>query len=254
MEGCSASEPRTAGGSAISSTLPRTRSDLPSGAGGCQLEAGDHLTRAEFEQRYIQRPDIKKAELVEGVVYMPSPVRLWNHATPHALLVAWAVTYKAATPGTASADNATVRLDADNEPQPDVALYVLPSCGGRVRISEDDYLEGAPEWVGEVATSTASYDLHSKLNAYRRNQIHEYLVVLPQQQEVRWFQLRNDRYEPMAAESGILRSRHFPGLWLNVPALLADDAASVLTTLHAGLDTPGHAEFVRRLETAREAT
>ncbi len=105
------------------------------------LEAGDHLTRAEFEQRYARQPDLKKAELIEGVVYMSSPVHLRTHAAPHSQLVAWVVIYQAATPGTAAADNATVRLDADNQPQPDVLLYVLPQHGGRVRISEDDYLD-----------------------------------------------------------------------------------------------------------------
>ena len=214
------------------------------------LEAGDHLTRAEFEQRYARQPDVKKAELVEGVVYMPSPVHLRKHATPHLHLALWIGTYQAATPGTAAADNATVRLDADNQPQPDVLLYVLPQHGGRVRISEDDYLEGAPEWIGEVASSTASYDLHSKLNAYRRNQVGEYLVVLPRENEVRWFELRADRYELLVEQEGILRSRQFPGLWLNVPALLAGDAASMLNTLRTGLDCPEHAEFVSRLQDA----
>ena len=103
-----------------------------------------------------------------------------------------------------------------------------------------------------MASSTASYDLHSKLNAYRRNQVQEYLVVLPTQREVRWFELRADRYELLAEESGILRSRQFPGLWLNVPALLAGDAAGVLATLRTGLDTPEHAEFVRVLQERRK--
>ena len=217
-------------------------------AGDWRLEAGDHLTRAEFEQRYARQPGLKKAELIEGVVYMPSPVRLQQHGTPHLHLALWIGTYQAVTPGTAAADNATVRLDADNEPQPDVLLYVLPTHGGRVRISDDDYLEGAPEWIGEVATSTASYDLHSKLNAYRRNQVCEYLVVLPQHGEVRWFELCADRYELLVEQEGIVRSRQFPGLWLNVPALLAADVAAVLATLRAGLDSPEHDAFVRRLQ------
>ena len=179
---------------------------------------------------------------------MPSPARLQSHSRPHLHLALWLGAYEAATPGTAAADNATVRLDLDNEPQPDVLLYILPGRGGRIRISDDDYLEGASEWIGEVASSTASYDLHSKLNAYRRNQVREYLVVLPTQREVRWFELRADRYELLAEESGILRSRQFPGLWLNVPALLAGDAAGVLATLRTGLDTPEHAGFVQGLQ------
>jgi len=238
----------------MSSTILETRSDLPPAGPACVLEAGDHLTRSEFEQRYARRPDLKKAELIEGIVYMPSPVRLHSHATPHSLLVAWVVTYQAATPGTAAADNASVRLDADNEPQPDVLLYVQPAYGGRVRISDDDYLEGAPEWIGEVASSTASYDLHSKQNAYRRNQVGEYLVVLPQQQEVRWFELRADRYELLLPEAGMLRSRRFPGLWLNASALLAGDAAALLETLRTGLESPEHADFVKRLQEHRASS
>jgi len=39
------------------------------------LESGDHLTHEEFHRRYLERPDIKKAELVEGVVYVSSPGR-----------------------------------------------------------------------------------------------------------------------------------------------------------------------------------
>ena len=38
------------------------------------LEHGDHLTREEFERRYEAMPHVRKAELIEGVVYMPSPV------------------------------------------------------------------------------------------------------------------------------------------------------------------------------------
>jgi Uma2 family endonuclease len=236
----------------MSTFVGTKRSVPPSIDNQWELEAGDHLTRAEFEQRYARQTDVKKAELIEGVVYLPSLVRLWSHAVPHAQLGAWIGTYQAATPGTAAADNATVRLDADNQPQPDVLLYVLPEHGGRVRISEDDYLEGAPEWIGEVASSTASYDLHSKLNAYRRNQVGEYLVVLPRDGEVRWFELQADRYELLVEQDGILRSRRFPGLWLNVPALLAGGAASMLNTLHNGLNSPEHAEFVTRLQSATE--
>ena len=231
------------------STLVGTKRSLPPSIDNQrELEAGDHLTRAEFEQRYARQTDVKKAELIEGVVYMPSPVRLRSHAVPHAQLGAWIGTYQAATPGTAAADNATMRLDADNQPQPDVLLYVLPEHGGRVRISEDDYLEGAPEWIGEVASSTASYDLHSKLNAYRRNQVGEYLLVLPRDGEVRWFELRADRYQSLGPQDSILRSRQFPGLWLNVPALLAADAAALLATLRTGLDSPEHAKFVHQLK------
>ncbi len=133
------------------------------------LEAGDRLTRAEFERRYKAMPGLKKAELIEGVVYMPSPVRLNRHGRPHARLITWLGIYEFNTEGVIVADNATTRLDMDNEPQPDAVLFIDPANGGQARISVDDYIEKAPELVAEVASSSASYDLNDKLTAYRRN-------------------------------------------------------------------------------------
>src|SRR4051812_42701023 len=103
-------------------TTPTTPRKLPTRIP--PLENGDHLTRNEFERRYNAMPEIKKAELIEGVVYMPSPVRVEQHGTPHAVLIAWLVYFWARTPGVSVADNSTVRLDEDNEPQPDAFLYV----------------------------------------------------------------------------------------------------------------------------------
>jgi Uma2 family endonuclease len=140
------------------------------------LENGDRLTRAEFERRHAAMPRLKKAELIEGVVYMPSPVRFKKHAKPHAVLVTWLGTYEAATSGVELADNATVRLDLDNEPQPDALLRILPEAGGQSDDSADDFVEGAPELVAEAASSSASYDVHEKKRAYRRNRVQEYLV------------------------------------------------------------------------------
>src|SRR5437763_1331075 len=140
------------------------------------LEPGDRLTRDEFERRYNAMPNLKKAELIEGVVYMPSPVRLRRHGWPHFRLITWLGAYAAVTPGLIGADNATARLDLDNEPQPDTLLLIDPEWGGQARISADDYVEDAPEWVGEVSASSASFDLHAKLHVYRRNGVREYLV------------------------------------------------------------------------------
>lgn len=104
------------------------------------LESGDRLTRAEFERRYEAMPNLKKVELIEGVVYIASPVRVNQHAHPHAALVTWLGVYQAATPGTQVGDNSTVRLDIDNEPQPDAFLRLLPEYGGQSRTSEDGYV------------------------------------------------------------------------------------------------------------------
>src|SRR5947209_2476661 len=147
------------------------------------LEPGDRLTREEFERRYEAMPHLKKAELIEGVVFMPSPVRYKRHSLPHFQLITWLGFYQAATPGVGGGDNGTTRLDLDNEPQPDAFLLIDPACGGQARISEDDYVELAPELVGEIAASSVAFDLHTKLTVYRRSGVREYLVwrVLDQQ-------------------------------------------------------------------------
>lgn len=153
------------------------------------LESGDRLTRPEFERRYQAMPYLKKAELIEGVVYVASPVRMANHGRLHAQIVGWLMVYSAATPRVDLADNATVRLDIDNEPQPD-ALLRLPEVGGNSCISEDDYVEGTPELIVEVATSSASYDLNDKLNAYRCNGVQEYIVWQIYENNLDWFSLK----------------------------------------------------------------
>ncbi len=217
------------------------------------LENGDRLTRAEFERRYEAMPHIKRAELIEGEVHRPSPVRHKSHGRPHAQIIGWLAAYCAATPSTDLSDNATVRLDLDNEFQPDVMLRLAPEAGGHSKISEDDYVEGPPELIVEVAASSAAIDLHSKLNVYRRNGVQEYLVWPVNDRRVDWFELREGAYAPLAAaegEPGVLRSRVFPGLWLAAPALLDGDLAGVLAKLQQGLATEEHAAFVKRLAAA----
>src|SRR5437868_7006490 len=139
------------------------------------LRNGDRLTRVEFERRYASMRDVKNAELIEGVVYIPSPVSN-EHSKAHFDAIAWMSHYAAFTPGVLGGDNGTLRLDLDNEPQPDAFLHILASHGGRVRIDEDGYVVGAPEWVGEVSASSVSIDLHAKLHVYRRSGVREYIV------------------------------------------------------------------------------
>ncbi len=227
-----------------------TRSSAPlSGAHPLPLENGDRLTRQEFEHRYAAQSDIKKAELIEGVVHMPSPVHFAGHAEPHVAILTWLGTYCAFTPGVRAADNATIRLDLDNEPQPDALLRIEPQAGGRSRLSEDDYVEGAPELIIEIAASSATYDLHDKLRAYRRNGVQEYLVWRVYEEQLDWFVLMDDEYRPLTpGPSGLLHSQVFPGLRLAVDALLAGDVARVLAELQTGVGTPEHATFVERLQ------
>jgi hypothetical protein len=216
------------------------------------LEPGDRLTRAEFERRYEAMPGLRKAELIEGVVHVPSPVRLRRHSQPHGSFSTWLGTYASGTPGITMGDNGTVRLDLDNELQPDSFLLIEPERGGQVRISEDDYVEGAPELVGEVAASTVSIDLGPKLSVYRRNGVREYVVWRVLNQEVDWFALREGQYERLIPNAdGLLKSEVFPGLWLDVPALLRGDMAGVLATVQKGLATAEHAAFVEHLALPR---
>jgi Uma2 family endonuclease len=227
--------------STVAAATPTARAVPP-------LENGDHLTRREFERRYNTMPNVKKAELIEGVVYMPSPVRYKNHGSPHLQIATWIGVYLGYTPGLGAADNSTVRLDPDNEPQPDVLLRLEKDKGGRSEISADDYIEGAPELVIEVAGSSASYDLHEKLTVYRRNGVPEYIVWQVHEQRIDWFVLEDEQYVNLSPdENGVVRSRLFPGLWLHVPAMLGGDIPRFLATLQQGLATPEHQAFVESL-------
>jgi len=213
------------------------------------LEQGDCLTREEFERRYKAMPNLKKAELIEGVVHMPSPLRFKGHGRPSRHLSTWMGVYEASTPGVMGADNATARLDVDNEPQPDGLLLIDPALGGHAHISEDDYVEMAPELVSEIAASSVSFDLNSKLHVYRRNEVREYLVWRVLDQAVDWFVLRQSRFDRMQpGPDGILRSEVFAGLWLDPAALVRGDLAGVLAVVQQGIASPEHAAFVAQLK------
>jgi len=212
------------------------------------LVNGDRLSRAEFEGRYQAAPEIWKAELVEGVVYVASPVRAKQHGRPHAAILAWLGAYWLATPGVDLQDNATVRLDAENEPQPDALLRLEPAVGGQSVIAADDYIEGAPELIVEVAASSAAYDLNDKLRAYCRNRVREYLVWQTYENELVWFVWREGQYDRLCPDpEGVIRSQCFPGLWLAVDALLQDERSRLLAVVQAGLQTAAHQVFVQKL-------
>jgi Uma2 family endonuclease len=208
------------------------------------LEPGDRLTRKEFERRYEKMPGLKKAELIEGIVYMPSPVRARKHAGPHGRMATWLGAYASETPLVDYFDNGTVRLDQDNEPQPDLVL--VKSENGQTRISDDDYLEGAPELAIEIVASSQAYDLHQKKGAYRRNGVREYLAWITTEKQVFWWELHEGEYRGiLPGNDGLLKSRVFPGLWLDVQALLRGDMKTVLAAVRAGCKSPEHAAFVK---------
>lgn len=212
------------------------------------LNSGDRLSRAEFERRYQAHPEIKKAELIEGVVYVASPIRFKQHSAPHFDMIGWLASYRAATPYVLGGDAASLRLDFENEVQPDILLRLDPKVGGKCRETEDDYLEGPPELVVEIAASSVSYDLNVKKRAYARNGVPEYLAVQMYEQRIDWFVLRDGVYETLAAdENGIIRSEVFPGLWLNTAVFWANNMAQLMKTLQEGLASPEHAAFVANL-------
>jgi Uma2 family endonuclease len=212
------------------------------------LESGDRLTRPEFERRYAAASHIKKAELIEGIVYVASPLRFTSHAEPHSRLHGWLWTYQIATSGLLLGIEPTVRLDFDNELQPDIVLILDETSGGRARLTEDGYLEGTPELVVEIAASSAAIDLGSKKQAYRRNGVSEYIVWQSYENRLEWFCLMDGEYRLLSPdENGIICSRTFPGLWLAANDLLSNKMTRVLEVLQMGIQSPEHQAFVQQL-------
>jgi Uma2 family endonuclease len=217
------------------------------------VEAGDHLDQVTFHERYKAMPPAFRAELIGGVVIVPSPLSR-GHGVYHALVMTWLGNYCIATPGTLTADNTTTILGETSEPQPDGMLIIEPAAGGQTGLSEDDYTTGAPELIVEVASSSASIDLHAKRRDYEQAGVLEYVVVVLRQQFIRWFILQNGTYQEVSPDAdGIFRSRIFPGLWLHANALLQLDGITVMDVLRQGLTTPEHAAFVQQLQ-ERQAT
>ncbi|MGL4551155.1 MAG: Uma2 family endonuclease [Gemmataceae bacterium] len=222
-------------------TAPPPKSDAP------PLRDGDRLTREEFHRRYLAMPHVKKAELIEGVVSMPSPVSFDSHGELHAHLVGILFAYRAQTPGVRVGDNATVILDGDNELQPDAILLIDPARGGQARIV-GRYVNGPPELVAEVAWASVSSDRGAKLRTYQRLGVREYVLWRVEDGAIDWLVLREGRYEPLAPDDGLLKSEVFPGLWLDPAALVAGDLVRVMAAVHRGVAGPEHAAFVTSLQ------
>lgn len=213
------------------------------------LQSGDGLSRPEFERRYAADPTIRKAELIEGIVYAASPLQHEQHGKPHSRVMTWLGIYQALTPGVDSSVEPTVRLDLDNEPQPDALLFIQPEAKGHVQISQDGYIEGAPELVVEIAASSVSIDTGKKKRAYQRNGVLEYVIWQSYENQLKWFSLVDGVYQQLFPDpDGIIRSQVFPGLWLDVDALLTDQMARVLEVVQAGIQSAEHGEFVEQLK------
>lgn len=211
------------------------------------MENGDRLNSIEFEKLSHTIPENVKTELINGVVYMAAALRYEGHGLPHSLIITWLGFYMANTPGVELADNATVRLDLDNQPQPDALLRIKK--GGQSRVSKDDYIEGAPELIVEIAGSTASYDLHDKLQVYRRHGVKEYIVWQVYSRKIDWFYLHEGKYLTFEPDGeGLIESQVFPGLVLAVNSLLEYDLAKVLSILQKQLNSEKHSFFIQKLQ------
>ncbi len=220
---------------AITSTPRRSKAELYS---------GDRMSRAEFHRLYEQTPEDFKAELIGGIVYVAAPLKL-KHATSHPWFSALLLAYLVATPGVQLGDNGTVILGDDSEVQPDLFLRVLPEAGGTTT-TENDYVIGPPELIVEIAHSSRAIDLHSKRDEYHRYGVREYLVACVDDQQLRWFDFAAGGEMPVAAD-GIIRSKSFPGLWIDSVAVFARDFEKLMAVLNQGMATAEHAEFVKRL-------
>jgi Uma2 family endonuclease len=215
------------------------------------LENGDRMDRAEFHRRYLLTPEEFRAELLEGIVYMSSPVSACGHGFQTSAMIGWMHNYRARTRGVLLVDNSTLLLDDRNEPQPDVMMWIPRALGGQAELRQDKYVYGAPELIVEVAYSSRLRDMGPKREAYRRNGVREYIVWLVEEERFVLHHLRDGTYvEATLDESGLWRSEVFPGLWLDTKAMLRDDGARVIEVLEMGLAHPEHAEFVAKLANA----
>ncbi len=209
------------------------------------LVNGDHLDQKTFHERYEAMPGVR-AQLIGGIVYMSSPMKM-PHGDSSGRMTQWLFAYADATPGTKALQGATNILGPESEPEPDGCLLILPDHGGQTWF-KDEYLNGAPELVGEVSDTTASIDLNRKKLDYEKSGVREYMVAALRSEEVFWFSRRRGKFKPFAPGSdGIFRSEVFPGLWLDPAALLRGDGKRLLKVLRQGLASPEHAAFVEKL-------
>jgi Uma2 family endonuclease len=223
----------------------------PEPLGPPELHSGDRMTRQEFHRIYERMPKHFKAELIGGIVYVTSPLRR-RHGTRHLRLGTIFMLYEGQTPGVEAGDNTTVILSDEDEPQPDLYLRILPEYSGRSRTTDDDYVEGGPELLAEISHSTRSIDLHGKKDKYSKYGIVEYIVVCLRERQVLWMDLQTGE-QFSADDRGVLRSKIFPGLWVDAPALLKGNIRQMTATLQQGLSTPEHAAFVAKLAAAQVA-
>jgi Uma2 family endonuclease len=225
------------------------RTDKSSGTALPLLCNGDRLTQAEFHRRYLTYPDDVHFELIGGIVYLPSPKRVPHSNYDGELGFIYGL-YRRGTPGVEELHGATTILGEESEPEPDLGLRILEEYGGRSYVDDKGYLNGSPELLSEIAHSTVAIDMHLKKTDYETKGVGEYLVLCVAEQQLHWFDFAN-RGLILPDAKGIYRSRIFPGLWIDGPALLARQSDRVLRVAKQGLASPEHAAFVKRLQAVK---
>jgi Uma2 family endonuclease len=214
------------------------------------LIEGQRLDQPTFHALYQAMPPGTRAELIGGVVYMPSPVGR-AHGQAQVPVIIWLDYYAEHTPGVEVLDNATTILGWKSEPQPDGLLRILPECGGLSQ-NERGFVRGAPELIVEVAKATRYIDLGPKLADYEQAGVLEYVVRALGPDEVLWFEQKQGSLVQKAIdEDGLDRSTVFPGLWLDPRALVQGDRRRLRAAVDLGLATPQRAEFLARLAACR---
>lgn len=233
--------------------MPVLMSERPAARLSQPFENGEHLNAREFLRRYATAPEHIKAELIQGIVYMGSAVRAKQHGIPDALIQTWLGFYAACTPGVESAANSTTSLSNDDVPQPDAILQIVAECGGQSRIDEDGYIVGAPELVCEVAASSSAIDAHEKRESYAAYGVREYLLWRTVDEQLDWWFLHEGVYRSLPEDcDSIIRSKAFPGLWLDRAALLQKNRFRLIECLQRGLQSAEHHSFVAELSARKK--
>jgi Uma2 family endonuclease len=209
------------------------------------LITGMRMDRDEFIRRWEALPDLKRAELIEGIVYVGSPLG-HRHGRFHVHLSVLVGVYAGRTPGVEAGSVSTYYM-LKSAPQPDLFLRLLPECGGQTRVKKN-FLHGAPELAIEISESSASYDFGPKLKLYQRAGVREYITVDAVTGRLVWRTLDGGSYRDLAADAdGVFRSRVFPGLWLDSAHVADCDCPAQLALLERGFASPEHTAFVERL-------
>lgn len=208
----------------IARTRPRASPPL--------LHNGDKLEAIAFLERFEAMPELKKAELIDGIVFMGSPVSA-RHGKCENVLAGLFWFYSTHVLEVTASNNVTVKLDDETVLQPDLVLYRTDPAG-RTR-QDGKYLSGAPELVAEISVSSIARDLHMKKEACRRAGVLEYLVWDLEAAVIHWWTLRAGAYDPLPETKGSVASAVFPKLVLNVAALKAGDGPEALKTLQDAL-------------------